>query len=55
MDNDLATRFLVSEALGQAGFCVEQAEDGRQALAVCERGKFDLITLDVPQPPCFRP
>ncbi len=29
VDDDLATRFLVSEALEQAGFCVEQAENGR--------------------------
>lgn len=50
VDDDLATRFLVSEALEQAGFRVEQAEDGRQALAICERINLDLITLDVMMP-----
>ena len=50
VDDDLVTRFLVSEALKQAGFCVEQVENGRQALAACERIDFDLITLDVMMP-----
>ncbi len=50
VDDDLATRFLVSEALEQAGFQVEQAENGRQALEVFERVRPELITLDVMMP-----
>lgn len=50
VDDDFATRFLVSEALEQAGFRVEQAENGRQALEVFERVHPDLITLDVMMP-----
>ena len=50
VDDDPVTRFLVIGALEQAGFCVEQAENGRQALTACERIDFDLITLDVMMP-----
>ena len=50
VDDDLATRFLASEALEQAGFQVEQAENGRQALEAFERVRPDLITLDVMMP-----
>ena len=50
VDDDPVTRFLVIGALEQAGFCVEQAENGRQALVACERIDFDLITLDVMMP-----
>jgi len=50
VDDDLATRILVSESLEQAGFYIEQAEDGRQALTIYERNNIDLITLDVVMP-----
>ena len=50
VDDDLATRFLVSEVLEQAGFRVEQAENGRQALEVFERVRPNLVTLDVMMP-----
>ncbi len=50
VDDDLATRILVSESLEQAGFYIEQAEDGRQALMIYERNNIDLVTLDVVMP-----
>lgn len=50
VDDDLMTRLLASEALQQAGFLVEQAENGRQALEIFERIRPDLITLDVMMP-----
>jgi DNA-binding response OmpR family regulator len=50
VDDDFATRFLVSEVLEQAGFRVEQAENGRQALEVFERVRPNLVTLDVMMP-----
>ncbi|MFO1372331.1 MAG: response regulator [Candidatus Competibacteraceae bacterium] len=50
MDDDLATCFLVSEALKQAGFRVEQAENGCQALEIFDQIRPDLITLDVMMP-----
>ncbi|HPF57693.1 MAG TPA: EAL domain-containing protein [Candidatus Competibacteraceae bacterium] len=50
MDDDLATRILVSASLEQAGFYIEQAEDGRQALMIYERNNIDLVTLDVVMP-----
>ncbi|MCP5158269.1 MAG: EAL domain-containing protein [Gammaproteobacteria bacterium] len=50
VDDDLATRILVSEALEQAGFRIEQAENGRQALAICAQTGLDLVTLDVVMP-----
>lgn len=50
VDDDVTTRFLVSETLEQAGFYIEQAENGRQALADFERLRPDLVTLDVMMP-----
>ncbi len=50
VDDDVMTRFLVSETLGQAGFHIEQAENGRQALEMFESVRPDLITLDVIMP-----
>lgn len=50
VDDDFAIRFLVSETLEQAGFAVNQAENGRQALEVFEQVRPDLITLDVMMP-----
>jgi PAS domain S-box-containing protein len=50
VDDDDAIRFLVSLALEQSGFQVQQAINGRQALAVFETFFPDLVILDVMMP-----
>ncbi|MFZ1828362.1 MAG: EAL domain-containing protein [Candidatus Competibacteraceae bacterium] len=50
VDDDPMTCLLVSESLQQAGFRIEQAENGRQALEVFEQVHPDLVTLDVMMP-----
>jgi DNA-binding response OmpR family regulator len=43
-DRDLA--LLVQQRLAQAGFCVDLAFDGEEALAKCAAGAYDLLALD---------
>lgn len=50
VDDDPVTLVLIQEALEQAGFHVEQAESGRQALELFERFRPDLISLDIMMP-----
>jgi diguanylate cyclase (GGDEF)-like protein/PAS domain S-box-containing protein len=50
VDDDDTLRFLAREALEQAGFIVEEAENGAIALEVAQRVKPDLILLDVQMP-----
>jgi len=49
-DDDPTIRLLVSEALGEPGYQVEEAEDGDQALAILRVMKASLIILDVSMP-----
>jgi len=49
-DDDPTIRLLMSEALVGAGFQVEEAEDGNQALAMLQVIKADLVILDVAMP-----
>ena len=49
-DDDPTIRLLVSESLSGAGYQVEEAEDGDQALAMLRVMKADLIILDVIMP-----
>ena len=49
-DDDPAIRLLVREALEPAGFQVEEAEDGAQALDILKIMRADLILLDVTMP-----
>lgn len=46
----MTIRLLVREALEQAGFLVEEAEDGRQALTMFQQLTPDLVLLDVMMP-----
>src|SRR5574340_1671231 len=50
VDDDLTVRLLARETLEQEGFIVEEAADGKQAVAACECAMPDLILLDVMMP-----
>ncbi len=50
VDDGMTIRLLVREALEQAGFLVEEAEDGRQALTMFQHLTPDLVLLDVMMP-----
>jgi diguanylate cyclase (GGDEF)-like protein/PAS domain S-box-containing protein len=50
VDDDPSMRLLLTESLQQAGFTVEEAEDGIPALAAFERLRPDVVMLDVNMP-----
>ena len=50
IDDDMAQRVMIREALEQAGFVVEEAEDGEQGMAAIERIRPDIVLLDVMMP-----
>ncbi|MGC2061769.1 MAG: response regulator, partial [Thermodesulfovibrionales bacterium] len=50
VDDDLTMRILEREALEQAGFVVEEAADGIQALAAFRRLNPDIVLFDVMMP-----
>ncbi len=50
VDDEASMRLLMREALEQAGFAVEEAADGVQALAAFIRLQPDLVLLDVMMP-----
>lgn len=50
VDDDPATRLLMHETLRQAGFTVEEAEDGAAALAAVTHRQPDVLLLDVLMP-----
>lgn len=50
VDDDLLVRMVAEEALTRAGFVVELAEDGRQAVRQLELAAFDLIVTDILMP-----
>lgn len=50
VDDDLAMRLLFSEALEPEGFDIVEAENGEEAIELCEKNNFDLILLDVMMP-----
>ena len=49
-DDEAATRFIMKEALEQAGFSVLEAENGLDAMAAFDRHRPDLVLLDVIMP-----
>jgi len=50
VDDDRATRHLITEVLRGEGYAVAAAEDGEKALETLERDSFDLIVLDIWMP-----
>jgi PAS domain S-box-containing protein len=50
VDDDITLRFLARESLEQAGFTVEEAEDGSSVLAAFERLQPDIVLLDIDMP-----
>jgi len=50
VDDDNMMRRLVRATLEQAGFTVEEAEDGREGVAAFERTRPDMVLLDVMMP-----
>jgi CheY-like chemotaxis protein len=50
VEDDRAIRYLVSEVLKSAGYSVDSAADGVEALEKVNKGKFDLMLLDIWMP-----
>lgn len=50
VDDDITLRFLARETLEQAGFVVDEAEDGREALEVFGNKRHDIVLMDVNMP-----
>jgi two-component system, chemotaxis family, chemotaxis protein CheY len=50
VDDSAAMRQMVGITLTGAGHEVQQASDGREALAIAERERFDLVITDVNMP-----
>lgn len=43
-------RFIIKEYFVKQGFCVQDAEDGAQALKLAEEQEFDIVLLDIMMP-----
>ncbi len=50
VDDDITLRFLARETLEEAGFAVDEAEDGREALEAFSNKRHDIVLLDVNMP-----
>ena len=50
IDDQKETRSLLSEILGNEGYTVEEAENGKQALKICQKYYFDAALLDIELP-----
>ena len=50
VDDNLASREMLSRSFRQRGYAVTVARDGNQALEFLRRGSFDLILLDINMP-----
>ncbi len=50
VDDNEFNRQVASELVQLTGAEVTTAEDGEQALAACERGRFDLVLMDIQMP-----
>lgn len=50
VDDDITLRFLARETLEQAGFDVDEAEDGQEALEAFSKRRHDIVLLDVNMP-----
>lgn len=50
VDDDLEIRTCLSDILQEAGYEVNDAEDGEVALALLRRGGYDVVLLDLVMP-----
>jgi DNA-binding response OmpR family regulator len=50
IDDDAGHRLIARKSLEQAGFMVEEAEDGKQGLLAVKKTRPDLVLLDVMMP-----
>jgi CheY-like chemotaxis protein len=50
IDDDEQLRSVTAEILGQAGYTVDEAPDGKSALALYEAGQHDLVITDIMMP-----
>jgi DNA-binding NtrC family response regulator len=50
IDDDEETRNLFSTVLTVAGYLVEAAENGKQAIKMCKKGPFDIALIDIELP-----
>ncbi len=50
VDDDIVVRLMVRETLEEAGFLVEEAEDGDQAVSAVESLQPELVLLDIEMP-----
>ncbi|MBI4572664.1 MAG: response regulator [candidate division NC10 bacterium] len=50
VDDEEAIRFLYQEELGEAGYHVEVASDGQEALRMVQQRRPDLMTVDIRMP-----
>jgi len=50
VDDTASMRQMVSYTLTDAGYEVEQAADGQEALDICQKKKFDLVIADINMP-----
>ena len=50
IDDDKETRNLFSTVLTDAGYLVEVAENGKQAIKICKKGSFDVALIDIELP-----
>ena len=50
VDDEMVNRILLSTNLQEAGYLVETAEDGQQALEILSAQPFDVVLLDLIMP-----
>ena len=50
IDDDEETRNLFSTVLNDAGYLVETAENGKQAIKICKNEPFDIALIDIELP-----
>jgi DNA-binding response OmpR family regulator len=49
-DDDSDLRRIVKDQLGPQGFVLDEAEDGAKAIAMLEKGNYNLMLLDINMP-----
>jgi DNA-binding response OmpR family regulator len=50
VDDDADMRRIVKDQLGPQGFVMDEAEDGAKAIAMLEKGNYNLMLLDINMP-----